>query len=187
MRRLTGREWLRWGASFLAFPVGGLAARAVVGDLDDTWAALVGGAVVGLVIGAGQALALPTRLPPFPWVAATTVGSAAGLAVGAALVDYGTDLGDLAAMGAVTGAAIGVLQALVLPGSAGVRAVWAIVSVALWALGWTVTTLARVDVERQHAVFGATGAITWTVLAGLVLGALLPARQGSVRQEVAGR
>jgi hypothetical protein len=40
---------------------------------------------------------------------------------------------------------------------------------ALWALGWTVTTAAGVDVERQYAVFGALGAIAFMALSGLLL------------------
>ncbi len=39
---------------------------------------------------------------------------AAGLAVGAAVVDYGIDRGDLMIMGALTGLGVGGLQALVL-------------------------------------------------------------------------
>jgi hypothetical protein len=39
----------------------------------------------------------------------------------------------------------------------------------LWALGWTVTTAAGVDVERQYAVFGALGAITFMALSGVLL------------------
>ena len=50
------------------------------------------------------------------WIPATIAGMAVGLAAGAALVDYGIDRGDLALMGAVNGAAVGVMQALVLHG-----------------------------------------------------------------------
>jgi len=38
----------------------------------------------------------------------------------------------------------------------------------LWALGWTVTA-AGVGVDRQYAVFGAFGAITFMALSGVVL------------------
>jgi hypothetical protein len=47
--------------------------------------------------------------------------------------------------------------------------VWAAAVPALWALGWTVTTAAGVDVERQYAVFGALGAIAFMALSGLLL------------------
>jgi hypothetical protein len=39
----------------------------------------------------------------------------------------------------------------------------------LWALGWTVTAAAGVGVDRQYAVFGAFGAITFMALSGVVL------------------
>jgi hypothetical protein len=39
----------------------------------------------------------------------------------------------------------------------------------LWALGWTVTAAAGVGVDRQYAVFGAFGAITFMDLSGVML------------------
>jgi hypothetical protein len=47
---------------------------------------------------------------------------------------------------------------------------------ALWALGWTVTTLAGIRVGEQFTVFGSTGALTVSALLGLLLQLLLPAR-----------
>jgi hypothetical protein len=47
--------------------------------------------------------------------------------------------------------------------------VWALAMPLLWALGWTVTAAAGVDVDRQYAVFGAFGAITFMALSGIVL------------------
>jgi hypothetical protein len=44
----------------------------------------------------------------------------------------------------------------------------------LWALGWTVTTLVGVDVEKQYTHFGITGALTFSALSGLLLHVLLP-------------
>ena len=164
--------WARWTASFLEFPLAGLAGLAAVGRVDDPVSALVGGAVTGAVIGAGQALASRApgglRLPLLRWVAATSTGMGAGLALGAGAVGYGTGLADLAVQGAVTGVALGAAQALALP-DASRRWAWAAASPALWSLGWTVTTLIGVDVERQYTVFGAAGALTYSALSGLVL------------------
>jgi hypothetical protein len=39
----------------------------------------------------------------------------------------------------------------------------------LWALGWTVTTVGGIDVDRQFAVFGLYGAITFMALSGVLL------------------
>ena len=68
---------LTWGATFVAFPLGGLLATSVVGAVDDVGAALMGGAIVGAVVGLSQALGsralLPgSALPIGRWVAATT-------------------------------------------------------------------------------------------------------------------
>jgi hypothetical protein len=46
----------------------------------------------------------------------------------------------------------------------------------LWAAGWTVTTLAGIDVERQYAVFGSTGALMFMLLSGLLLERVAVAR-----------
>ena len=50
-----------------------------------------------------------------------------------------------------------------------ITGVWAAVIPLLWALGWTVTAAAGIDVDRQYAVFGAFGAITFMALSGVVL------------------
>ena len=101
----------RWPlAILLGFPIGGYAANLVVGPVDSFGAALAGGVLAGAVIGAAQWLAL-RQLVPWTWIAATSLGMGAGLAVGAAVVDYGITRGNLVLMGAVTGAAVGALQA----------------------------------------------------------------------------
>lgn len=51
---------------------------------------------------------------------------------------------------------------------------WAAAIVALWALGWTVTTLGGIAVERQFSIFDAYGALTISTLSGLLLHQLLP-------------
>ncbi len=74
--------------------------------------ALVGSLIAGALIGAAEWFAL-RRWISWLWIAATSVGMAAGLTAGAALVDHEIDRGDLALMGALTGIGVGVLQALV--------------------------------------------------------------------------
>lgn len=168
------RPWLIWTAGFLSFPLAGLAGPAVAGRVDDPMAALVGGLVTGGVIGAAQGLASSRRLPLIRWMFATAVGMGLGLLLGAVAVGYGTSLGDLAAMGAITGLLLGAAQAAVLPTDRRKRAVWAIAMPVLWATGWTVTTLAGINVEQAFTVFGATGAVTFSALSGALLHRLLP-------------
>jgi nitrate reductase gamma subunit len=170
------RNWLIWTAGFLAFPIGGFAGTAVAGRVDDPVAALLGGAVAGLVIGGGQALVSSRRLDPRRWIPATTIGMSLGLLLGAATVGYRTSLAELALMGALTGLVLGVAQAIALPRHTQLRWAWAAALPFLWALGWTVTTLAMVTVDEQFTVFGAAGAVTFSALSGLLLHRILPHR-----------
>ena len=175
-QRTFARTWLLWTAGFLAFPLAGLAGTAAAGHVDSPIAALLGGAASGLVLGAGQALASRRRLDPRRWIPATGLGMGIGLLLGAAVVDYGTSLAGLAVMGAITGLALGPAQAFALPRQARMRWAWAAAMPALWALGWTVTTLGQIHVEEQFTIFGAYGALTFSALSGILLHFLLPYR-----------
>lgn len=185
-RRSTLRTWLLWTAGFVSFPIAGLAGTAAAGRVDDALAAFLGGTVTGLVVGAGQVVASRHRLDWRRWVPATGLGMGVGLALGAAGVDYRTGLADLAIMGAVTGVALGIGQALALPARARRRWAWAVAMPALWALGWTVTTLIGYEVDKQVMVFGASGAVVFAALSGLLLHLLLPSRARMVGEVSAG-
>jgi hypothetical protein len=180
-RRLT------WTLGFLSFPLAGIAGGAAAGAVAGPGAALVGGLVTGLVVGTGQSLA--GRLDPRRWIPATTLGMGAGLALGAAAVGYGTSLPQLAVMGALTGTLLGVAQSIALPVGTRRRWAWAAALPALWASGWTVTTLAGVDVEAQYTIFGSLGAIAFSLLSGLLLHRLLPAepRRAAATRRPSGR
>src|SRR3954452_12862660 len=105
----------RWAAVAVAFPVAGLIGWKISGPVDAIEAALVGGALTGAGLGAVQWWAADGTLGrPAGWVGASTVGYAGGLAAGAAVVGYDTDIGSLALMGLISGGALGVAQALVL-------------------------------------------------------------------------
>jgi hypothetical protein len=168
------RTWLIWTAGFVAFPIGGVAGTAVAGRVDSPAAAALGGAVTGLVIGAGQALASSRQLDFRWWIPATAIGMCLGLLLGAAVTGYRTSLGNLVLMGALTGLVLGVAQAIALPRHTQLRWVWAAAMPMLWALGWTVTTLIMVAVDEQFTVFGSAGAVTFSALSGLLLHRLLP-------------
>lgn len=172
--------WALWTAGFLVFPLAGLAGTGVAGRIDDPLAALLGGAVTGAVIGAGQALVARRRLPPLRWITATAAGMGLGLLLGSAAVGYGTTLRELVLQGALTGLVLGPAQALALHRHTGrrLRWTWAAAAPLLWALGWAATTLGGIDVEAQYAVFGAYGAITYSALSGLLL-IRIPPRSGA--------
>lgn len=177
------RTYLTWTAGFVAFPIAGLAGMSAAGgQVDSATAALLGGTVTGAVLGAGQFLASGRRLDLVRWVVSTGLGLGLGLLLGASTVDYATGTSDLALQGALTGAVIGPLQALVLPAGTRLldRIAWAITAPGLWALGWTVTSAAGVSVEDQFTIFGATGALAFSAASGLlVLSALRTSRRVS--------
>jgi hypothetical protein len=175
-RRTFLWSWLIWTAGFLAFPIAGVAGRTVAGRVDSPTAALAAGFVTGGVIGTGQWLVSRGRLRPLPWIVATALGMGLGLLLGATVVGFRTSLADLAVMGAVTGAMLGVAQTLALPAQARRRWWWAAAMPLLWALGWVVTTLAGIPVDEQFTIFGASGAVTFSALSGLLLHWLLPVR-----------
>ena len=169
-------SWLIWTAGFLAFPVAGVAGGVVAGRVDNPIAALVAGLITGAVIGAGQWLVSRGRLRPAPWILATALGMGAGLLLGASVVGFRTSLADIAVMGALTGVLLGVAQTVALPAQTRRRRWWAAAMPLLWALGWIVTTMAGIPVEEQFTIFGASGAVTFSALSGILLQRLLPAR-----------
>jgi hypothetical protein len=163
---------LRWAwplALLLGLPIGGYAANLIVGKIDSVGAALIGGLIAGAIIGAAQWLALKS-IVPWAWIVATSVGMAAGLTAGAALVDYGISRGDLMLMGAVTGLAVGGLQAVLLARRGSGALWWVLVNPPAWALAWLVTTFViTANVKEHFAVFGASGALVFALLTWLVL------------------
>jgi hypothetical protein len=85
--------WWPWVAVALAFPVAGYIGWGASGHVDAAGAALIGGAITGAGLGLGEWLVAREAFEPAPaWIAASAAGYAAGLLIGAALVDYGTDL-----------------------------------------------------------------------------------------------
>ena len=175
-RRFPG--W-RWMAVWPAFPVAGYIGWKVGGRVDAVDAALVGGALTGAGLAAVQWWAAKGALGrAAAWIGASAVGYAVGLAAGAALVGYDTDLGALAVMGLVSGAALGAAQGLVLArqGRRALALPWALAMPVLFALGWSVASVTGIGVDDQFTVFGAGGALLFTLLSGLLLARFTPAR-----------
>jgi hypothetical protein len=166
----TGRTIRRWLVSFAGYPLGGYAAFLLTGRVDGPGPALTGGLVTGAVLGAFQAWAMgPGRIRPLAWILATAIGLTAGVAAGAALVDYRTDLGSLVAQGAVGGALLGMAQAVVLlPRLGPVALVWPLLLSGTFAVGWTVTTFAGIGVDQQFTIFGSSGALVATFLTAIL-------------------
>jgi hypothetical protein len=169
-RRFDVRGWLLWTAGFLSFPIAGIAGQAAAGRINDAASALAGGLVAGAVIGTGQWLAARRPLAiPRAWIPATAAAMGIGLLAGAWAAGYAASPGELALMGAITGLPLGAAQAFLLRDRVARPWAWAAAMPPLWALGWTITAAAGIDVGNQYAVFGATGAITFMALSGALL------------------
>jgi hypothetical protein len=173
---LSGGRWFwpTWGAAFLGFPIGGAAATLLVGPIESVGAALIAGAVAGGLIGAAQWLVLRLRLPLSAlWVPATAGGMAVGMALGQVFLGDDTTMQLLLLRGLVVGAAIGAAQAVVLRGVLPTPPVWAAVVTLGWPLAWAVSATIGIDLTRNWAVFGSSGALVFQLAAGLALGYLL--------------
>jgi hypothetical protein len=169
----------RWVAVWAAFPVAGYIGWKVGGRVDAIDAALVGGALTAAGLGAVQWWAANGALGrPAAWIGASAVGYAIGLAGGAALVGYDTDLGALALMGFVSGAALGAGQGLVLARQRrrALALPWALAMPVLFALGWSVASITGIGVDDRFTVFGAGGALLFMLLSGLLLARFTPCR-----------
>jgi hypothetical protein len=167
-----------WAVVALAFPIVGYIGWKIGGPVDSVGSALIGGAITGAGLAAVQWWAARRALgSAAAWIGSSTVGYAGGLAAGAALVGYETDIGALAVTGLVSGAAMGAAQGLVLArhGQVALAAAWGAAMPVLFGLGWVATTASGISVEDQFTVFGAAGAVLFTLLSGLVLARFGPA------------
>ena len=173
--RPSFRPWFKWLLTALAFPPAGFIAHTIAGRVDSVPTAVLNGVIAGAGIGAAQWALLRHRGVGPTWIAATAGGLGAGLAVGAALASYQTDITSLALMGAVSGLGVGIAQGAMLDNARRTLG-WSAATAALWALGWAVTTASGIDVDQQWAVFGLSGCLTATFLQSTFIGAFVPAK-----------
>jgi hypothetical protein len=168
-RRFETKVWGRWVGTFIGFPLAGVAARLAAGNIDAVTAAVLGGLAGGATLGALQAWigGMPHE-DRVRWAGATAAGLAVGLAAGARTVGYRTDTASLMVMGAISGAVVGLAQALSVPMRRVDRVLWALATPVLWAGGWFVTSQVIVDAERQHAMFGGPGSAAVAAVAGVL-------------------
>ncbi len=172
--------WGGWGLAFIGFPLGGLAAKALVGSVDSSVEGALAGLAAGAVVGAAQWLVLSRRLPLSPWwIAATSAGMAVGLALSNQV--FGADMAAnmVLARGLVTGAGIGIAQTLVMRGITNRAPVWGAAVTLGWALGWMTSRAAGVDLG-PWAVFGSLGAWAFQLVTGLTLAWILRRSQANV-------
>ena len=167
-----GFDWKRYGrwvGTFIGFPLAGVTARVVAGNIDSASAAALGGLAGGAVLGAVQVgIAGIDSGDRSRWIGGTAVGLAVGLTAGASVAGFDTDTASLIAMGAISGAGVGIAQALSVSMGLRDRVLWALATPVLWAGGWAITSQVIVDADRQHATFGASGALAVSLVAGVL-------------------
>lgn len=169
-RPSEARSFFIWiGLCLLGIPAAGYLGWGVAGHVDSVTPALIGGALTGAGIGFAQWLLLRRSLGVGPaWIVATSVGLAVGLAVGAMVVGYETTTSQLAIMGAIQGAFVGIAQGMVLRNKFSLWYVWMVAMPVLFSISWVVTD-AVIDSGQQFTVFGASGAVVFAILSGLLL------------------
>jgi hypothetical protein len=172
MPRMSGVKivfsWI--GIALVAFPLAGLLGWVVGGHVDGVGPALIGGALTGAGVGFVQWMFLRRDLNMGPiWIVATSVALAAGLSIGAAVVGYETTPTQLAIMGAISGAAIGIVQGFLLRDRFSLWLAWMLAMPVLFAIAWVVTEAIGIDVANQFTVFGASGSVVFGVLSGLLM------------------
>ena len=159
---------LRWIPTFLSFPLGGLLGGLIFGPVSSPLAALGAGLLAGAVIGGAQWLALG-RAADWRWLVDTAVAMSVGMTL--SMLTVGAPVTPTAAIvaGVITGILIGGTQGLLLRRGVAVAAIWTAVVGVAWGLGWLITSVVIVDIDRGHVVFGASGATIVTVITGVVL------------------
>jgi hypothetical protein len=158
------------GIALVAFPVAGYAGWGIGGHVDGVGPALIGGAISGAGIGLVQWLFLKRDLNMSPaWILATSVALAAGLSIGAVVVGYETTPSQLAIMGAISGAAVGIVQGILLRNRFSLWHVWMVAMPVMYAIAWLVTESFGIDVANQFTVFGASGSVVFGLLSGLLM------------------
>jgi hypothetical protein len=172
MPRMSGAKivfsWI--GLALAAFPLAGYAGWGVGGHVDGIVPALIGGFITGAGIGLVQWLFLRRDLDVGPvWILATGVALSAGLSIGAAVVGYETTQSQLAIMGAISGAPVGIAQGILLRDRFSLWHVWMVSMPVMFAIGWLVTGSIGIDVANQFTVFGASGSIVFGLFSGLLM------------------
>jgi hypothetical protein len=165
-----------WLGAFVSFPIAGLVGQAVVGSVDNVTEGFIGGAATGAVIGLGQWLVLSrTHQIKVWWIVASTIGLSLGLGAGVALFGAGTSLGEIIPRALTTGGLFGLAQAVAFNRGFKTLSLWSIVVTYTFTLSWIITSgVIGNSVSNSFTIFGASGAIFFQVVTGLILLLFVP-------------
>jgi hypothetical protein len=167
---------IRWLIATVAFPVGGYLGHAVGGPAATVPAALISGLIAGGIVGLGQGLAIGLRgQAVIVWAAVSAAGLGVALAVVTATVGQIDTTLDAVLLGAVSGLAIGGVQAALLMRDRFANTwIWVVASAVAWAIGWLITAGAvGVGLAPGWPVYGLSGAVVSQVITGVVLWKLI--------------
>jgi hypothetical protein len=178
MDRLRTSVVPTWVIAVVGFPIGGLLAHAIAGPASTVPAAILSGFIAGALIGLGQGLALWLRGQALArWVAATAIALAAALGIVTAAIGQIATSTEAIALGVVSGALIGAVQAAALMRAGVAMAwVWIPVTAVAWGAGWLVTSSVGVALEPGWPVYGLSGAVVSQVITAIALWRLVPSR-----------
>ena len=163
---------IRWLIATVAFPIGGYLGNAVGGAAATVPAALISGLIAGGIIGLGQGLAIGLRgQAVILWLAVSGVALGVALAAVTATVGQIDTTLDAVLLGAVSGLAIGGVQAALLMRDRFANTwIWVVASAIAWAIGWLITAGAvGVGLAPGWPVYGLSGALVSQVITGVVL------------------
>ncbi len=165
-----------WTLAFIGFPLGGLAAFTLLGAMNTPFNGLIGGLIAGACLGLTQGLALRQPRPfLFRWILVTALGMGLGFSLSLLLLGAATDSAGILGRALITGAALGVAQAVGLRLSFGWSLAWALLITVMYTVAWWVTSLVIQDsVNLGWVTFGSSGAILYQFVTGLALLYLSP-------------
>ena len=167
MSRILTRDYAKWLAVFLAYPIAGLVGRSTANPADGFVFAFITAAVAGAILGLAQWLALGRHGSAALWVGATAIGLGVSFVIVQAL--GATSNAAAPVIGAVTGLGVGVAQSLVRSDQMPSPAVWIPTMVVAWAIAWIVTTSIGVQANAGWPVVGVSGALAAQLLTGIAL------------------
>ncbi|MEK6208175.1 MAG: hypothetical protein AABM32_11090 [Chloroflexota bacterium] len=167
MSQVMIRDYAKWLAVFLAYPIAGLLGRAIANPADSLVLAFITAAVAGAVLGLAQWIALGRHVSALRWIGATAVGLGVSFVIVQAI--GATSSAAAPVIGAVTGLGVGLAQSLVRSDRIPSAAVWIPTMGIAWSIAWVVTTSIGVQAEAGWPVVGVSGALVAQALSGAVL------------------
>jgi hypothetical protein len=165
--RILTRDYAKWLAVFLAFPIAGLVGRTIANPADGLVFAFITAAVAGAILGLAQWLALGRHVSAALWVGATAIGLGASFVIVQVL--GATTNSAALVIGAITGLGVGFAQSLVRSDRIPPPVIWIPTMGVAWAIAWVVTTSIGVQANAGWPVVGVSGALAAQLLTGVVL------------------